>query len=322
MDNTNNNPTSPTFPTPPSPVDPTPPASTWPNPQAPTAAPFPPAEPMPTWPPASQANPVIPQAPAAPTIPIQPEPAMQLPPQMPASTPPFSTQYTDPNIQGINNMQSSSPLDNPYGAPIQPPPFDSGLSAQQNPLPSPVQPDITQSIPQAPEPQIPQQEPAWSPPQIPTEQPSAALPDLAQAPTDLSHLMGNSESTQPPPAEPEIVVVPQMNTPEVPTIPTEGKTGIPKWVIGLGVGLLIVVIGASAYFILGIGQTPKNTSLPAVEPPKVTQQAAPAPVVTPQPQQAATGSANFGELQGSGTAPQASASSTPNSFDRLKARGQ
>ena len=73
--------------------------------------------------------------------------------------------------------------------------------------------------------------------------------------------------------------------------------------MGLEVGLLILVAGVSAYFILGIGQTDKTTSVPAETVPSQTQNVKPpAPIPTPNTQPpAATGSANFGQLQGSGT---------------------
>ena len=102
----------------------------------------------------------------------------------------------------------------------------------------------------------------------------------------------------------ETLIVPSTVTPDIPTIPEENK-GIPKWLIGVGVGILILVAGASAYFILNIGKAPQTpTSAPA----QVTQEVqppAPLPTTTPQENPSATGSANFGQLEGTATQPQA-----------------
>jgi len=178
-----------------------------------------------------------------------------------------------------------SPLDNPWGAPSQVPPLDGPaptFTAEANTTPS---------------------TPNWSP--------SSNLGD--STPTDLSQLIANNNSQPGAPASPqptgipETLVVSQANTvsPEVPTVPTEEHKTIPKWLLGLGGGLLLVVIGASAYFILGIGQPPKTTtSVPAITRPTVKT---PPPVATPVPQATppvetqATGSASFGQLGGTGS---------------------
>lgn len=233
------------------PVQPTPPvtepqplpSNAWPAPMEPV-----PATPQPsinmtspsTWVPPVQSMPQ-PQIQTEP-VPVQPEP-----------TPTFTPPSTQP--------QFTSPLDNPWGAPSQPPPIDGS-------------------------------------PQ-PATQPSWNVTD--SAPTDLSHLINNDNPEQPSgqPGPETLVVPPTNNTPEVPTIPTENHKGVPKWLIGLGIGLLILVLGASAYFILGIGQPSKGTtSLPATTVPQTAEVKRPPQVTQPTP---ATGSANFGELQGGGT---------------------
>lgn len=288
----------------------------------------------PTWPPMPQQNPVAPVTEQSTPLwanSAQPEPPQATPTytseiSAPSFVPPASdtpvpapdntnlgnqpSQYMDPNMLAASNAPSS-PLDNPYGVPAQAPSINIG-PLNQPASPGQAEPPWATSAGTTPA------APSFAPAADINPQPAAATAE--QAPTDLSHLISNADSnTEPPPVQPETLVMPQPATPEVPNIPTETKGGIPKWVIGLGAGLLIIVAGASAYFILGIGQTPKNTSLPATEPPKVQQQVStPAPIIpTPTPQPAATGSANFGDLQGSGTAPQASSAA-----DILKARQQ
>lgn len=268
MDNSNNQYASGTTPGT-TPVQPDPNIPTVVSPVMPPVVPQTPIQPEPvnqpaldtnfSWPPATQ--PATQPSPIFPTI----------PPPLPEQTPPT---YTDPNAAAANIAQAPSSLDNPYGAPVQPPPIDGGFQNLQTP---------------------PSTEPAWSPPApVPTE----------QAPTDLSHLISSSEPNAQATIQPETIVMPQTNTPNVPIIQTESKGGIPRWVVGLGVGLLIIVAGASAYFILGIGQTPKNTSVPATEAPTTAPVATPAS--TPQEAPAATGSANFGQLEGSTSTPRAS----------------
>lgn len=212
-------------------------------------------------PPASAPTPTWPTTPSSP---IQ-TPASQdtIPPQ-PEPVPTFT--------------QTASPLDNPLGTPQQP---------QSTWVPPATTPD--------PSPPADQQ---------PTSNPSI---EAGSAPTDLSHLIGNNPqetALQNTSGSPETLVVPPQApnnpTPEVPTVPTENHKGIPKWLIGAGVGLLIIVAGTSAYFILGIGQPKQTTtSVPAeISGPTVKT---PPPIATPVPQPtapAATGSANFGELGG------------------------
>lgn len=204
---------------------------------------------------------------------------------------------TDAMLPQTPQPPATSPLDNPWGAPSQPPP----LNGSQTPT-----------------------QPSWmnTPTMTSPDQPiSATL--MESAPTDLSHLISgnNNASVESTAAPAETLVVPfaPATNPEVPNLPTETHKGIPKWVIGLGVGLLLLVLGASAYFILGIGQPAKpTTSLPAttenaeVKPPVP----AVAPTSRPTTEPAASGSNNFGELEGSGT-PQATSAA-----DLLRQRQQ
>lgn len=203
----------------------------------------------------------------------QPAPPIADPMAQPAPT------FTPPADQSMNGSlpvpPQTSPLDNPWGAPIQVPPIDGG-----NPTPSDSMP-------------------TWMP-STPTDtgvnpQPASSI-QTEPAPTDLSHLITNNSQ---PEQAPETLVVPgATSAPEIPTVSTENHKRIPKWLIGIGVGLLIIVAGASAYFILGVGKPPETTtSLPATQAPAQTIKQ-PLPIATPESQPTATGSANFGALEG------------------------
>lgn len=239
-------------------------------------------------------NPIIPS-----TTPM-PDPLAPPPPIPPVWTPPppaepptsdFNPPVTAPPPEPAPSLGTGSPtwppvettppssLDNPLNAPLQPPSIDSGLT----PLPA-----------------APERATSWQP-----ENPETYTPPQPQetTPTDLSHLVDNSPQQEipanytTPVTQPETLVAPP-NGGEVvtPTVPMEGgHGGIPKWVIGVGAALLLAVVGASAYFILGIGRPTETTSLPAVE---ESQQLStpptplPTPIATPQ---TAT-SSGFGNL--------------------------
>lgn len=300
-------------------------------------------DPNANWqPPVSQTSPTWSQNPAPP-VPVSPQMPTSYPntnpvntPQdsTPASTPtysppltpldtsPFQNQPLQPaNALPPENVQPvTSPLDNPWGAPTQPPPIDGATPPNLSPDISNTYPPLSdQQTTREPQPKTPSYTaiPPWS------EQPNPSIqyanqqglenpnpPNLTEgepAPTDLTHLINNSpvENVQPTASEAETLVAPTNGaTTEVPNVPTEGNKGFPKWLIGVGIGLLIIVAGASAYFILGIGQTGDTKSIPAEAVPSQTREVKPpAPIPTPisQPAPQATGSANFGELGGSGT---------------------
>lgn len=196
------------------------------------------------------------------------QPQTPSPEPTPASQPTWQIPSDQPSNQGTTTPPSAnlSPLDNPWGVPAQSPPIDSGTT----------------------------------PPAVPQTIVSES------APTDLSHLIGNNnqpEENSPQQSTLETLVAPPVNTgPDVTTTPQVEHKGIPKWLIGVGIGLFLLVVVASAYFILGIGRAPDTTSIPATQVPKTTQQVKPpAPLPTPVSQPAATGSASFGELQGGST---------------------
>lgn len=181
-------------------------------------------------------------------------------------------------------QSTASPLDNPWGAPSQPPPLDgSQTPTQPSWMNTPLMTNTDQSVPVAP---------------------------VESAPTDLSHLISgnNNIPAEGAAASVETLVAPSPAVnPVLPNVQTETHKGIPKWIFGLGAGLLILVIAASAYFILGIGQPAKSTtSLPATTQTARTEPPVPAAIPTSQPAaapQATTPaeSANFGELQGGNT---------------------
>lgn len=269
------------------------------------------------------------------------DPAGSFDPASLSSNPPPAFTSSDANLTPPPTNTSS--LDNPLGAPVQTPPFDPSLSAQplssdqpsadlstfspysgqgtqaEPPPLGSTPPGSTQPDPfPMPQDTYPSSQPVGGNTSTDSySTPSDTPPVPAEEnsiPTDLSHLISGNEinnslhmGSQPSNAAPtETIVVPSpvVPTPEMPSLPAEsGHGGIPKWVIGLGVGLLIVIAGASAYFILGVGQPPKTTSLPATQTPsRVTQiPATPPPVVQPTvaPTPAsASDSASFGALEG------------------------
>lgn len=218
---------------------------------------------LPSWPP-----PPPPSFTPFPPLPSTP-PVTELPDPMSTWTPPVEAPPTLPTqpVEPVTPVSESSfsALDNPWGSPPQAPAID-GLT--ENPQTS-------------------------TPPWMATSSPPS--PQDA-APTDLSHLITNNNSL------PETLVVPPApSASETETSPIESHKGIPRWIIGVGIGLLLAVVATSLYFILGIGQAPKTTSQPATV--SKTEIKPPVPITTPvaeSPEQSATGSASFGDLQGGG----------------------
>lgn len=268
MDNTNDPNLPPTSPPVPG-APPTPPPTTpsWP----PEPVNTPPPNPVPSWPPVPPVPPVQQPDPLANTS----TPPWSPPQPIPVQPQPTST-FTTPTAPETP-AATTSPLDNPWGAPTQAPAIDTTS------------------------------QPSWMTNSAPIEQPPTPT-QTENAPTDLSQLIAGSgaapaEPNTLNPATPETLVVSQPNaeTPEVPTLPSNGHKGIPKWLIGIGIGLLLIVVGASAYFILGIGQSPKTTSVPAVTQSSNTVKP-PAPIATQVPQPTAppeaSGSSSFGQLGG------------------------
>lgn len=137
-------------------------------------------------------------------------------------------------------------------------------------------------------------------------------------PTDLSHLMGSSVGGEATPPQPAPVATTLMSSPpagsEAPANPQPADAnsgvsqavtsapsgGFPKLIL-LALGMvLLVVVAASAYFILGVGSSgeEQQTSLPAEQAPLTNppRTVLPPPAVSPVP---STPSASFGNLEGS-----------------------
>lgn len=139
---------------------------------------------------------------------------------------------------------------------------------------------------------------------------SSSAPDLA--PTDLSHLVGvpitPEASAAPVPApttSPEtLVVAPQtMSTDSQPVVAASGSKGFPKWILLVGVLVVILVAAGSAYFILGIGKPEESTtSVPDVKPPLTNSPKTILPTVPSASSGSTVPAGGFGELTGSGSA--------------------
>lgn len=114
-------------------------------------------------------------------------------------------------------------------------------------------------------------------------------------PTDLSNLMGNAPVSSTETAQPTIVMPPP--NPEVNQVVTGGSRGFPRIILILGAILVLVVIGASAYFILGVGNSANlPTSVPAEQQTLTTPPKQIVPSVVPL--QTGTGSATLGNPSG------------------------
>lgn len=169
-------------------------------------------------------------------------------------------------------------------------------------------------------------------PQAPDEGQSLAGTPMPQesAPTDLSHLMDVPSAAPVSTAQPETLVVPQSTAETNQAVTSSGSKGFPKIAILVGgLLLLLVVAGASAYFILGVGQPVQpQTSVPA-EQQRLTN---PPKSVLPTTSPPATPSAennSFGTLTGQATpsasptkAATTSAQSGTSAIDLLRQRGQ
>ena len=215
--------------------------------------------------------------------PLPPESNSPLPDPIPSTTPnPLSVPdpipaAPEPQVPPVESAPPTFNWSNPGGAPE--PTIPATAAIPEQPV-APTEPTI----------------PSFSPPAAPEFAPPTSS---ESTPTDFSQLSGQASDQpvySPPLSQPETLVVPP-SSPEPTTLQADGgRHGIPKWVIFVGAGLLLAVLGASAYFILGIGQT-QTDSLPATE----QQTLITPPVASPTIQQPtpATSSAGFGSFAGS-----------------------
>lgn len=271
--------------------------------------------------------PTFPQSEPAPIVPNDPEP-----PAPPSWLNPTSTQSTSQPLNttvDLNSQNTPSPPSNPVADPLSNPassfppiPLENQGSTNnpqpQNPIPTePVITSTPADIPIAP----------VTPVQPQTPQPAV---NNDSAPTDLSHLIGDSpqnppnEIYNPPVAAPENLVVPNTQPPPAngaESLNSNGKhANLGKIYLIVGILVLIIVTGLSAYFILGIGKSaPSTSSQPAKEQSPLTNppKQVPAPTPSPSTESVATSSGSFGNLSS------ASPSATPkgtSAVDLLKNR--
>lgn len=209
-------------------------------------------------------NPTPPSEPVAPASMWDPQPASPVTPP-PAVDPqvPVPT-FTPPILP--DSSASSIPTTPNFGT-------------SQNPNPTPVA-DLS-SVP------------SWVPV---NENSMGNTPPPEAMPTDLSNLMGGNPSpAQAEPAQPSVVVPPSGS--EVNQVVTSGSKGFPKIILILGAVLILIAIGASAYFILGIGN---SSNLPSSVPAEEQSLVSPPKQIVPSviPAETGTGSATLGNLSG------------------------
>lgn len=287
-----------------------------------------PAEPasVPTWPapeaPISQSS-----WPQPTTTPAQPEiePTFNMNSQ---PTPTIGTDLTNPSSPPPSNQNLIEALyapSTPQSPTTPETPLPQAFSAPQPMSPTPTfqqTPIAPQPSPEMPTPNFGAMTPSTMEQNTGLQNPTIAQAD--SAPTDLSHLIGNTEA--PPPAD--LYTPPSAPTTENLISATPAPTAVPEsidttghgknnkmLVIIIGLVLLLAVAGASAYFILGIGRTTETTSVPVVQ--EQTPLTNTPVVTTPTPTPVATSSAGFGTLT-----PTASPSATkaPTAAELLKQR--
>lgn len=310
-------------------------ASTFASPAADLSA----AAPMPTFPPAPGVS-DIPVAPVS--LSVDQTPSQPMPQDNPVPTWP---QPSTPDLGGRTSFSMpQAPLSVPM--PESAPAFTTGTGGtgelSQMGLGSTAMPNAA-SVPtpmggEAAVDNTPGGPPSWMSSSNGTAEKVHAAPSLSEsAPTDLSHLMDTASSGQVPAAGAAApVVAGQMETLTVPApasdanqvVTSSGAKGFPKWLlIVLGLFLLLIIGGASAYFILGIGQEKLPESIPAEQ---QTLSAPPKSIIpTTPPPATSSGSNSFGSLAGQST-PSAmptkvatsSGQSGPSAIDLLRQRGQ
>lgn len=297
-----------------------------------------------TFPSSPQPSPVNTAPPVLNSVPVTPPTDYANTAQVPTSTPPYTEPLPPvPNINPPVPTPPPTPETNPFLSNFNPTPVPTPPTVDQI-IPSPV-PEQTMengggfpfgSIPTgglSPQSTTPPMLPNMPPPEPQIEQPQAmqfvqppqpmdtasvqaaldpspTIPQTENAPTDLSHLIDQSQAPNANSAynptlsqQPETLIVP---TGEAITVENTPSGSVPKWLIGLGIFLLIAVAAASAFFILGIGKKAPETSLPAVQTNQQPQlqappAAAPLPSAAPVTPSKSSESSSFGDLNNSAT---------------------
>lgn len=160
--------------------------------------------------------------------------------------------------------------------------------------------------------------------------PTLVTPEAA--PTDLSHLVEtlapSNITTLGGETVPDLTVPqPQLNSQSVPEVTNSKSNNFPKAALIVGaVVLLLIVLGASAYFILGIGNSQETTSLPIEQAPLSNPPQAIIPV-TPTPEPLGNYNTSLGSLSGATNSSQlsvpngtSSAQTSPSALDLIKQR--
>lgn len=247
-------------------------------------------------------------------VPATPQPVNPVPiAEPPVPAPAASMWGGQPDLPATPPSVPSVPAMNPvptFVPPTSPPPATAGPEPMtpttpnfgENPMPmpsavpisEPVAPSAFAGVPDVPS------VPSWA--SAGDNSANITPPPPEAMPTDLSNLMGSAPVTPSEVAQPTVVVTP--TGPETNQVVTSGRKGFPKIVLILGAILILVALGASAYFILGIGNSSTlPTSLPAEQQTLTT----PPKIVVPSvaPAETGTGSATLGNPSG------ATISSTP-----------
>lgn len=294
-----------------------------PNPNSAT-----PAEPSPT--PAAWSNPTQPTTPSPdPNLPPSTNPSLPPNPwESSSSSNPIPTQANPNASLGFppvqNQPMSGMPSQEP--TPITPPHLEPLGSAPivpastfppSDPLANPETPQVTN--PSEPPTLVNSSQPTPSPD---TQNQTSLNGPLDSAPTDLSHLIGNSDQAVPPdmygnpPPQTQTGPTPPPPPPDTPpvnpgqppaneaTVATSNHFNISKLLIIVGVLVLLLVSGLSAYFFFGPGKSSSSTNssipiepsqAPLTNPPK--QSSEPTPLITAQPTASSSASSSFGAVQ-------------------------
>lgn len=229
-----------------------------------------------TNPPSDQNSIFSPPPPSPPTPPMSPPPFPSSEPQSPVpSIPPAPVPLPEQPFPSVSN-ETPSPVDQ---TPVPPQPETNTFGMPPAAAPTPFNPFASSGT---------------------GSQPSEPVASET-VPTDLSNLVNTSPEavSYMPQAEAPSVVLPQAPGGGMDqAVPASGGKGFPKILIIIGGVILLIVIGASAYFILGIGKPAEP--LPVSNSIEQQPAAAPTAKLTPTPT-VSTQSGSFSNLPGNPT---------------------